>query len=159
MARYGYGLLLPDIQDDLGLTATLLGAIGTLAYATYIGTTALVSRCVVRVGQRATVVLGGLLAVADGPGLLAVGVGTAGASAGLVQPPFADAVDRLPATTRARTLATGGVLQNVLPRNGSRRQRTREQSAWYRAHRNISPKQPIDSPVVAMLSFSSAAEC
>ena len=114
MARYGYGLLLPDIQDNLGLTATMLGAIGTLAYAAYVATTTLVSRCVVRVGQRATVVVGGLLSVvgtiiialANGPVLLAVGVGTAGASAGLVQPPFADAVDRLPATIRARTLAT-----------------------------------------------------
>lgn len=114
MARYGYGLLLPDIQDNLRLTATTLGAIGTLAYAAYVVTTTLVSRCVARVGQRATVVAGGLLAVvgtiiialAYGPVLLAVGVGTAGASAGLVQPPFADAVDRLPATIRARTLAT-----------------------------------------------------
>ncbi|MBB4906207.1 MFS transporter [Actinophytocola algeriensis] len=114
MARYGYGLLLPDIQDDLVLTPTMLGAIGTLAYAAYVVTTTLVGRCVVRVGQRATVVVGGLLAVvgtiiiamAHDPVVLAIGVGTAGASAGLVQPPFADAVDRLPATIRARTLAT-----------------------------------------------------
>ncbi|MBB4908923.1 MFS transporter [Actinophytocola algeriensis] len=114
MARYGYGLLLPDIQDDLVLTPTTLGAIGTLAYAAYVLTTTLVSRCVVRIGQRGTVVVGGLLAaagtviiaMAHDPVLLAVGVGTAGASAGLVQPPFADAVDRLPATIRARTLAT-----------------------------------------------------
>ncbi|WP_435159401.1 MFS transporter [Amycolatopsis sacchari] len=114
MARYGYGLLLPDIQDNLGLTATVLGAIGTLAYAAYVAMTTLVGRCIVRVGQRATVVAGGLLAVvgtvvialAHGPALLAAGVGVAGASAGLVHPPFADAVDRLPATIRARTLAT-----------------------------------------------------
>jgi hypothetical protein len=52
-----------------------------------------------------------------------------------------------------------GVPQNVLPRNGSRRRRKGEQSSCYRSHRSISPKQPIDSPVVAMLSFSSAAEC
>jgi predicted MFS family arabinose efflux permease len=114
MARYGYGLLLPDIQDDLGLTATTVGAIGTLAYVAYVVTTTLVSRCVARVGQRATVAGGGLLAVvgtivialAPGTAVLAIGVATAGASAGLVQPPFADAVDRLPATVRARTLAT-----------------------------------------------------
>lgn len=29
MARYGYGLLLPDIQDDPVLGATAMGAIGT----------------------------------------------------------------------------------------------------------------------------------
>ncbi|MBO0873848.1 MAG: MFS transporter [Pseudonocardia sp.] len=114
MARYGYGLLLPDIQDDLMLTATMLGAIGTLAYVTYIVAAALVTRCIACAGHRVTVVAGGLFAVvgtivvalAHGPGLLAVGVATAGASAGLVYPPFADAVDRLPAAVRARTLST-----------------------------------------------------
>lgn len=114
MARYGYGLLLPDIKDDLALTATTLGAVGTLAYVTYVGTTSVVGRLVARVGRRATVVAGGLLAVAgttviavaQGPVVLALGVATAGASAGLVQPPFADVVDRLPATVRARTLST-----------------------------------------------------
>src|SRR3954451_16943062 len=114
MARYGYGLLLPDIQDDLVLTATTLGAVGTMAYIAYVGTTSVVSRIVARIGQRATVVAGGLLAVAGtaviavppGPAVLAIGVATAGASAGLVQPPFADAVDRLPATVRARALST-----------------------------------------------------
>lgn len=114
MARYGYGLLLPDIQGELALTATALGAVGTLAYLTYVVAAALVTRCVARVGQRATVVAGGFLAVAgmvvvamaSGPVLLGIGVATAGASAGLVYPPFADAVDGLPATVRARTLAT-----------------------------------------------------
>jgi len=114
MARYGYGLLLPDIQDDLALTATTLGAVATTAYVAYVGTTSVVSRLVARVGQRGTVVAGGLLAVAGtivvalahDTAVLAVGVATAGASAGLVQPPFADAVDRLPAKVRARTLST-----------------------------------------------------
>jgi len=114
MARYGYGLLLPDIQDDLALGATALGAIGTLGYVAYVLATAVVTRCVARAGERATVVAGGLFAVAgtivvalaDGPALLGAGVAIAGASAGLVYPPFADAVERLPAAVRARTLAT-----------------------------------------------------
>lgn len=114
MARYGYGLLLPDIQDDLVLGATTLGAIGTLGYVGYVLATMLVTRCVARAGERATVVAGGLVAVAgtivvalaDGPALLAVGVTIAGASAGLVYPPFGDAVQRLPSDVRARTLAT-----------------------------------------------------
>ncbi|HEX6443597.1 MAG TPA: MFS transporter, partial [Streptosporangiales bacterium] len=114
MARYGYGLLLPDIQHDLALAATTLGAIGTLAYVAYVVAAALVSRCIAHLGQRATVVTGGLFAVAGtvvvalshGPALLGVGVATAGVSAGLAYPPFADAVDRLPATVRARTLAS-----------------------------------------------------
>src|SRR4051812_9088486 len=114
MARYGYGLLLPDIQDDLMLGATMLGAIGTLGYVTYMLATLLVARCVAHAGARSTVVAGGLFAVAGtivvalatGPVLLAAGVGIAGASAGLVYPPFADAVEGLPDAIRARTLAT-----------------------------------------------------
>jgi predicted MFS family arabinose efflux permease len=114
MARYGYGLLLPDIQDDLFLAVGTLGAIGSLAYVTYLLATVLVTRCIARVGERATVAGGGLLAVvgtisvavAQGPLLLGLGVATAGASAGLVNPPFAEAVRRLPPVVRARTLAT-----------------------------------------------------
>ncbi|MFC5749228.1 MFS transporter [Actinomadura rugatobispora] len=114
MARYGYGLLLPDIQDDLALGLGTLGVIGTLAYAAYLLATVLVVRCVERAGHRATVVGGGLLAVAgttvvalaDGPVPLGAGAAVAGASAGFVYAPFGDAVDRLPPVERARTLAT-----------------------------------------------------
>ena len=114
MARYGYGLLLPDIKSDLALGATTLGAIGTLGYVAYVLAAALVTRVVARAGERTTVVAGGLFAVAgtvvvalaDGPALLGADVAIAGASAGLVYPPFADAVDGLPDAVRARTLAT-----------------------------------------------------
>jgi predicted MFS family arabinose efflux permease len=114
MARYGYGLLLPDIQHALALGAATMGAVGTLAYVSYLVAAALVSRCVARAGERATVVAGGGLAVAGtiavalakGPVPLALGVAIAGASAGLVYPPFAEAIKQLPDTTRARTLTT-----------------------------------------------------
>lgn len=113
MARYGYGLLLPDIQDDLVLSVGTLGAIGSLAYVTYLLGTMLVSRCVAGIGERATVAGGGLsavagtivVAVAHGPVLLGVGVAVGGVSAGLVTPPFAEAVSRLPSVVRARTMA------------------------------------------------------
>jgi predicted MFS family arabinose efflux permease len=114
MARYGYGLLLPDIQDDLALGVGTLGAIGSLAYLSYLLGTALVTPCVERAGPRATVVGGGVLAVAGtivvalagGPVPLGAGVAVAGASAGLVFAPFGDAVRELPPVARARTLAT-----------------------------------------------------
>ena len=114
MARYGYGLLLPDIQHALALGAATMGALGTLAYVSYLVAAALVSRCVAHAGERATVVAGGALAVvgtvavalAEGPVALGLGVAIAGASAGLVYPPFAEAIKQLPDTTRARTLAT-----------------------------------------------------
>ena len=113
MARYGYGLLLPDIKADLLLGATTLGAIGTAAYITYVVAALLVSPSIARIGERGTVVAGGALAVfgtaivaaASGPVLLAAGIAIAGASCGLIYPPFADAVSRLPAATRDRTLA------------------------------------------------------
>jgi predicted MFS family arabinose efflux permease len=114
MARYGYGLLLPDIQHDLVLGVSTLGAIGTLAYIAYLLATLLVTRCIARAGERATILLGGLLAVAgtvvvalaNGSVLLGLGVAIAGASAGLVYAPFGEAVHRLPSVVRARTLAT-----------------------------------------------------
>ncbi len=122
MARYGYGLLLPDIQEDLVLGVGTLGAVGSLAYATYLLATLLVSRCVARAGERLTAVAGGLLAVvgavivaaADGPVLLGLGVAVAGASAGLVFAPFGEAVRRLPrscapARWRPSAVARGGV--------------------------------------------------
>jgi len=82
MARYGYGLLLPDIQDDLRLGLGTLGAIGALAYVSYLAATVLVTRCVELLGARTTVMGGGLLAVAGtivvavatGPVLLGAGV-------------------------------------------------------------------------------------
>lgn len=64
MARYGYGLLLPDIKRDLVLGAPTLGAIGTLGYVAYVLAALCVARCVARAGPRATVVAGGLLAIA-----------------------------------------------------------------------------------------------
>lgn len=113
MARYGYGLLLPDIQDDLVVGLGMLGVIGSLAYVTYLLGTLLVTRCIALIGERATVVAGGLLAIAgtmmvaasNGPGLLGLGIGMAGTSAGLITPPIAEAVRRLPSLVRARTLA------------------------------------------------------
>src|SRR4051794_22429129 len=114
MARYGYGLLLPDIQADLGLGAAVLGAIGTLGYVSYLVAVAVSTRCIASAGERATVVAGGLFAIAGtivvalagGPALLALGVTIAGVSAGLVYPPFADVVKRLPPARQDRTLAT-----------------------------------------------------
>jgi predicted MFS family arabinose efflux permease len=114
MARYGYGLLLPDIKHSLVLGETELGAIGTLAYLTYITAALLVDPAVRRLGARLTVIAGGGLGVAGTAIVaassstlsLAAGVGVAGASAGLVYPPFAEALRELPDTTRSRALAS-----------------------------------------------------
>jgi predicted MFS family arabinose efflux permease len=113
MARYGYGLLLPDIQRSYRLDATALGAIGAGAYGAYLLAAAMAGSWAQALGSRATVVTGGLLAAAGmviaglsrSPAGLAVGVLVGGASAGAVYPPFSDAVALLPPSVRGRTLS------------------------------------------------------
>jgi predicted MFS family arabinose efflux permease len=113
MARYGYGLLLPDIRRDYGLGPATLGAIGTAGYVAYLVAATATGALASRAGPRRTAVGAGLLAalgmaiaaeVASPAGLLA-GVLVGGASAGLAFPPFSDAARELPAPSRARTLA------------------------------------------------------
>jgi predicted MFS family arabinose efflux permease len=114
MARYGYGLLLPDIRASYGLTSGALGMIAAGSYLAYLAASAAVGPLTARVGARSVVVLGGcfatsgmLLAGLSGtPLVLALGVLVGGASCGLVFPPFSDAIEALVAPTRrARTLA------------------------------------------------------
>ena len=128
LARYGYGLLLPDLRAALDLDSAALGLIGSGSFAAYLLATVAAGDLAARVGARGLVVAGGALAVA---GMLVVaaarsapalgaGILVAGAASGLVFPPFADAVEqRVAPQGRARSLAvissgTGwGVLVSV----------------------------------------------
>jgi predicted MFS family arabinose efflux permease len=113
MARYGYGLLLPDIQRSYHLNAATLGAIGAGSYAAYLVAAAIAGARAQEIGARTMVVVGGLLATAGmviaglsrGPLGLAVGVLVGGSSAGIVYPPFSDAVAQLVPSVRGRTLS------------------------------------------------------
>jgi predicted MFS family arabinose efflux permease len=114
MARYGYGLLLPDIRSSYGLTTGALGLIAAGSYLAYLATSAAVGPLAARLGVRRLVVLGGccatigmlLAGLSRTPLVLSVGVLVGGASSGLVFPPFSDAVEALVAPVhRARTLA------------------------------------------------------
>ncbi|MGI8439571.1 MAG: MFS transporter [Thermoleophilaceae bacterium] len=113
MAIYGYGLLLPDIRRDYGLSTGALGAIGTGAFAAYLAATALTGAFTVRVGARRTAVAAALLAalgmtvagLSRTPATFVVGILVAGASAGLAFAPFADAARAVPAAARGRVLA------------------------------------------------------
>ena len=108
LARYGYGLLLPDMRAEIGMTAGTAGLVSSAAYASYlvanIGVVELTSRWGPRlaVGGAAALAAVGMLAiaVADGVVLLAVGVLVAGAAAGMAFPPYADIVDREVAPAR-----------------------------------------------------------
>jgi len=113
MARYGYGLLLPDIRRDYELSAGLLGAIGTASYIAYLVATALTGAFTTRIGARRTAVAAALLAalgmtvagLARTPATFTAGILLAGASAGLAYAPFADAVRAVPAPARGRVLS------------------------------------------------------
>ncbi|MEA2451063.1 MAG: hypothetical protein QOG63_2995 [Thermoleophilaceae bacterium] len=114
LARYGYGLLLPEMRGDFHLSSAAFGLIATGSYAAYIVGTLAVGTLSDRLGPRVPVVIGGaaaiagmlLLAVAQSPAMLAAGVLIAGGSAALAYPPFSDAVvARVDPARRARALA------------------------------------------------------
>src|SRR4051795_7388915 len=70
LARYGYGLLLPEMRASLHLSSAAFGLIATGAYAAYLLGTVLVGAVASRLGPRPPVILGGGAAVV-GMGLLA----------------------------------------------------------------------------------------
>jgi predicted MFS family arabinose efflux permease len=115
LARYGYGLLLPDMRAAFGLSSAALGLIASTAYASYLIAVALAGGLAARLGPRLVVVAGGGLAIAgmiaialaQSGAALAAGVFVAGGSGGLVFPPFADVVaERVPRLRRSRAMAT-----------------------------------------------------
>ena len=114
LARYGYGLLLPDMRASFHLSNAALGAIATGSYAAYLAGTGCLAAVTGRLPSWQPVAAGGLFAVvgmllvaiAGSPFVLAVGVLIAGASAAFAYPPFADAVaERIPEQRQGRVLA------------------------------------------------------
>ena len=115
MARYGYGLLLPDIRRDYGLSTAALGAIaaGCLRHlpdrqrrrrGARHARRAARPRADRRRVRRRGMVLAGL---SSGPALLVAGMLVAGVSAAFALPPFSDAVAAcLAPERRGRTLAS-----------------------------------------------------
>ena len=100
LARYGFGLLLPDMRASLVIDAATAGLVGSSAYVSYLVANALVVALTVRTGPRVPLLLatgcavGGMatIAGADSVSSLALGVLLAGASAGFAFPPYADVV-------------------------------------------------------------------
>jgi predicted MFS family arabinose efflux permease len=113
MARYGYGLLLPDIRADYGLATAELGVIAAGSYVAYLGGSVAAATLARRLGPRRMVILGGacaaggmlLAGLSQGPLLLALGILVGGVSSALVFPPFSDAVALIPDAARGRTLS------------------------------------------------------
>lgn len=115
LARYGYGLLLPDMQSELGMSANAAGLISSGAYLSYLAANSLVVWLTTRLGPRwavgaaAGLAAAGMavVATADGMAMLATGVLIAGAAAGLAFPPYADIVEHeVPEARRALAWST-----------------------------------------------------
>ena len=111
LARYGYGLLLPDMRASLELDVGSAGLIGSSAYVSYLLANTAVVALTARTGPRLPLVLatvsavGGMVMIAgstDARGLTA-GVLLAGASAGFAFPPYADVVAAVVAPARRST--------------------------------------------------------
>jgi predicted MFS family arabinose efflux permease len=100
LARFAYGLFLPEMRDSLDLSESVLGLIGAASYAGYcfavLGALVFTSRSGPRfmaVAAGAVAVVG-MAAVAWSPTawVLALGVLVAGSSSGLASPPMGEAV-------------------------------------------------------------------
>jgi predicted MFS family arabinose efflux permease len=114
MARYGFGLLAPDIRAEFGLRSGALGLLAAASYIAYLAMSVTAGALSARLGARAMVGAGGacavagmgLAGVAENPPVLFAALLVAGASAGLVFPPFSDVVaGRLPIDLRGRVLS------------------------------------------------------
>ena len=114
MARFAFGLTLPDVRSDLGLPEVLLGLIAGGTFAGFLAGVVLAAPMAARRGSRAPTTVGGvcgglgalLVAVAPSVGLLSVGAVLAGSAAGWVWAPYSDIVAAVAAPEqRPRLLA------------------------------------------------------
>ena len=100
LARFAYGLLLPQIRAELSLDATTAGWIGSSAFAAYCVGILLTFVCNARFTPRTLAAFAGLTAtagmtcivIATSGWTLGAGVALAGLSTGLTSPPLASAV-------------------------------------------------------------------
>lgn len=113
-ARNGFGLFLPDVRAEFGLTTGLAGIIASASQAGYLISLSLVGLLAARLGPRPPVVIGGLsaalgmglVALAPNPAVLAAGFVLAATYAGWSWAPYNDAADLMVAPRhRGRVLS------------------------------------------------------
>lgn len=111
LARFAYGLLLPQIRAELELGTVAAGWIGSVAFGAFCGGVVVAFAAVPRWGARKVAVAAGLCAtaglaimgLAGSAAMLGVAMGLAGISTGLASPPLAAAVGRhVPHDARSR---------------------------------------------------------
>ena len=125
MARYAYGLTLPGIRQELGLSELVLGFVASATFAGYLAGLLLAGPLAARLGSRAPTTVGGvcgalgavIVTLSPSPSLLALGVVLAGSAGGWVWAPYSDIVTRLvPLRQQPKALAvittgtSGGLL-------------------------------------------------
>jgi predicted MFS family arabinose efflux permease len=102
LARFAYGLFLPDMREAFDLSPSLLGLIGAGSYLGYCVAVVISLVYTSKTGPRlmavgaGAVAVAGMAVVAGSPvaWVLALGILVAGSSTGLVSPPMAEAVAR-----------------------------------------------------------------
>jgi predicted MFS family arabinose efflux permease len=103
MARYAYGLTLPDVREEFGLSEVLLGLIASGTFAGYLVGLVAVPPLSSRRGPRAPTTVGAVcglvgaatVALAPSPWVLAVGAVLSGSAAGWVWAPYSEIVTEL----------------------------------------------------------------
>lgn len=112
LARYCFGLFLPDIRQEFSLGTETIGMIAGLSYMGYLMATFAGSWLSTVFEPRLPILLGGVAAtagmvmigLASEPWVLALGVFVAGASPGLSYPPFSDVIVRNTAPGRQNAI-------------------------------------------------------
>jgi len=112
MARYAYGLTLPDVRSEFGLSEFFLGLIASGTFAGYLIGLVSVPRLSARRGPRAPTTVGGVcgvvgtatVALAPSPWILAAGAVLSGSAAGWVWAPYSDIVTKAAPRRRQPTL-------------------------------------------------------
>ncbi|NYE24599.1 YbfB/YjiJ family MFS transporter [Pigmentiphaga litoralis] len=100
LGRFAYGLLLPEIRNDLALTVSSAGWIGGSSFAAYCIGVLIAFITLTRLGDRGVAALAGitatvgliLIATASSAWVLGTGIALAGFGTGLTSPPLAAAV-------------------------------------------------------------------
>ena len=129
MARYVYGLTLPDIRQELGLSELVLGLVASATFAGYLAGLVLAGPLSARRGPRAPTTVGGvcgalgavIVLAAQSPGLLAVGAVLCGSAGGWVWAPYSDIVTRAVAPryqSRALAMITTGTGAGLMALGG-----------------------------------------
>lgn len=116
LARFAYGLLLPQIRTELELGTVAAGWIGSAAFAAYCGGVVAAFMTVPKCGVRTVAVAAGccataglgLVAVAGSATTLGLAIALAGISTGLASPPLAAAVGQF-ISEASRPRANGAI--------------------------------------------------